>query len=113
MIYKYKIKNLKLFGYHGVFDKEKKKGQYFYININYSATYNELKDDIATVVDYSVICQDVENVFNNKRYDLLEVLALDIKLHLSKKYTFLDFKIKISKNDDFMDYDLDKITIEN
>ena len=47
------INNIKVFGYHGVYDKERDEGQYFYVNIIYSYDYDYPNDDIRNVKDYT------------------------------------------------------------
>ena len=113
MKFKYKIDNLKLFGYHGVFNDEKNNGQYFYINISYECNYpEEINDDLSTVLDYSRICKDVEKIFNLKKYNLLEILVIDIKNYLSIKYKNVNFKVKVFKSDKYMNSNLDNISVE-
>ena len=113
MKYKYKIKNLKLFGYHGVFDSEKNNGQDFLLNISYKSQPPSIIDDhISNVIDYSNICKDVESIFNSKRYNLLESLANDIKLSLESKYENTIFSIEIIKSSKHMKFNLDSISVK-
>jgi len=97
MKYRYKIKDLKLFGYHGVYNNEKKDGQFFLINISYNVHYNrKLVDNVKNVIDYVSICNDVALIFND-RCDLIEILILKIKDSLEKKYKNTTFEIEITK----------------
>ena len=97
MKYRYKIKDLKLFGYHGVYNNEKKDGQFFLINISYNVHYNRsLVDNVENVIDYVSICNHVAVIFDN-RCDLLETLILNIKKSLEKKYKNTVFEIQITK----------------
>ena len=97
MKYRYKIKELKLFGYHGVYDNEKQDGQFFLINISYNVYYNRsLVDNVENVIDYVSICNDVAVIFDN-RCDLLETLIINIKKSLEKKYKNTVFEIQITK----------------
>ena len=113
MKYNYNINKLKLFGYHGLFDEEKNKGQFFYINISYKHKYkSNIQDNIGNVIDYSNICKDVESIFNAKRYNLLESLAKDIKMYLNGKYENSVFKIQIIKSSEYLEFDLDNISVE-
>ena len=43
MNYKYNINELKIFGYHGVYDDEKENGQFFLINVDFEVIYNKVK----------------------------------------------------------------------
>ena len=51
---KYIIENIKLFGYHGIYEEEKCNGQYFHIKLSYSVNDSDdfLNDSIENVVDY-------------------------------------------------------------
>ena len=112
MIYKYKIKGLKFFGYHGIYNSEQEQGQFFYFDVNYKVNYkkNNFKE-IEDVIDYSLICKEIEFIFNSKRYDLLEVLLNDIIKHLKVKFPRLLFKLKVKKESNFMINDLKYVSV--
>ena len=77
------INKLILFGYHGVYDEEINKGQDFEISLEMKLE-NEINNDlIENTVDYSKIIEEVTEIFNNKRYNLLETLAKDICSRIS------------------------------
>ena len=111
-MYKYKIKNLKLFGYHGVYNKERLEGQNFYVDFSFNL-YDNLcvEDNLSEVIDYTVICTEIESVFNNKRYRLIESLLNDIKLFFINKYSDISFELTIKKKNKFMDNDLEYISV--
>ena len=108
---KIKINNIKLFGYHGVYDEEIKDGQYFYINLMYSFDFqeNSLKDEITSVQDYMNIVQFLEKIFNKKRYNLIEKLVNDLIFHLNNKFDFEYIKLSITKK---VNISCDSITVE-
>ena len=79
------IPKLKLFGYHGCYDKEKEEGQEFEINMRITIQtkntfYDELdlRDSLDNTLDYTWIASQIEHHFNHKRYNLLEELAYNI-----------------------------------
>ena len=99
-LYRYKIKNLELFGYHGLYTEEIKNGQIFIINIDYciSIDINAIKtDNIENVVDYVDILSNIKNIFNEKRYNLLESLIEVMYKQLNETYNFKKLNITISK----------------
>ena len=51
------IKNIEIFGYHGVYDEEIKNGQYFYINLIYSFDFkiDSVEDEIMSVQDFLLL----------------------------------------------------------
>ena len=58
------IKGIKAFGYHGVFDLEKKSGQDFIVDIEYSYDTSDAidTDDISKAIDYAAISNLVKNI---------------------------------------------------
>ena len=103
----YYIENIEIFGYHGVYDYEKKNGQLFFIDVSYSVTYNQnintktgLKhnDNIENVIDYMIIIDTIKNSFNYKRYNLLEELIERISDTIKRNYPEIyNLDVKISK----------------
>ncbi len=73
------IKGIKAFGYHGVFDLEKKSGQDFIVDIEYSYDTSDAieTDDISKAIDYAAI----SNLVN---------MAPDALNTLSKQYIKLE-----------------------
>jgi len=99
-MFKIIIKNLKLFGYHGVNLSEKKEGQEFLFNISIRLNKKSFKDgggsddsgsdgscgtwddNIESTVNYSDIINIVKEVSSSKNYDLLETLSEVIALRI-------------------------------
>jgi dihydroneopterin aldolase / 2-amino-4-hydroxy-6-hydroxymethyldihydropteridine diphosphokinase len=84
-MFKIFIKNLKLFGYHGVNPEEKKEGQYFVFNIEISISKDSFKgcDDLSGTVNYSEAVKLTKEVNSAAKYDLLETLAEKIAIRIS------------------------------
>ena len=94
----YKLKKIKIVGYHGVYKKEIQNGQYFWINCKYKTKINTFKsDDISQTIDYKNIYNDVIFLFNANRYNLLESLTIYIAREIKKKYKCEYVSIEISK----------------
>jgi dihydroneopterin aldolase/2-amino-4-hydroxy-6-hydroxymethyldihydropteridine diphosphokinase len=80
------IKNLKLFGYHGVNPAEKTDGQEFVFDIKVELDRESFRscpggsyiDNIAGTVNYSDIIKLVKRVNSSNRFDLLETLTEEI-----------------------------------
>ena len=99
-LFRYKIKNLELFGYHGLYNDEINNGQIFILNIDYSMYLdidNIRSDKIDNLVDYTHVLNQIEKIFNNKRYNLLESLIDEMYKQLNKNYKFEKLDITISK----------------
>ena len=114
---KYHLKNIKLFGYHGLYDNEKKNGQNFILNVSYEireellhSTLNE--EQIFEYVDYSLVYKQIKSIFFEKRHHLLETLATDIATSIKDNFEEIDtIKVEISKNTPEGCDDLDNILV--
>ena len=111
---KIRIKNIQLFGLHGVADKEKRTGQQFEIDIE---AYADLQsaidtDNINNTTDYSALYDRVVNVFSSKRYNLIETLASKIASVLIEDFHLLSCKVIIRKPDAPINGILDTVEIE-
>ena len=72
-----RIDNLEIYAHHGVFAKEKEKGQHFYVN---AVLYTDLRkagqsDDLTASTHYGEVCLLMEKVLTEQSYDLIETAA--------------------------------------
>lgn len=72
-----RIKNLKIFAHHGVYEQEKEQGQNFIVN---AVLYVDMEragrsDDISDAVDYGAVCLFLDNYMRENSFDLLEAVA--------------------------------------
>ena len=74
------IKDLNLFGYHGVKESEKKDGQNFRFNIEILLNKNSFQDgdSIENTLNYSEVIKLVKDINSNRRFNLLETLSQEI-----------------------------------
>ena len=73
---KIRINNIQLFGYHGVDEKEKSDGQPFEIDVEVSSVYDEsISDNLYNTVYYSLIYDEITNIFFKRKYNLIEYLV--------------------------------------
>ena len=112
-MYKVRIKKIEIFGYHGVYDEEKKSGQMFYIDVEYHKKMKNKvsKDSLSEVIDYTDIINCVNEVFNKKRYNLLESLAQDIIGELVAIFHFEYVKVSIQKQCTGISIPVNNITV--
>tara|TARA_A100001011_G_scaffold358199_1_gene403739 strand:+ start:73 stop:420 length:348 start_codon:yes stop_codon:yes gene_type:complete len=91
-----KINEIQLFGYHGLYEEEKENGQNFIISLSIDINYIDKDDKIENTIDYTKILNEVRETFNQKRYNLIESLAVAISNNLmrNKKIESLDLSIK-------------------
>ncbi|MBI45804.1 MAG: dihydroneopterin aldolase [Candidatus Marinimicrobia bacterium] len=113
-MHKIKISNLEIFGFHGVYHHEKEKGQYFYLDIDYSLKKNIdlINDSIDNTVDYIEFISTIIDLFNKKRYSLIEVLAKDIVQKIVSIYDVGYIKLVIRKKIILDNNNIDFISVE-
>jgi len=94
------IKDLQVYGYHGVNIEEKKMGQRFLISLE---LYMDLRmpgksDNLEETVNYAELCEKVENKFIEVKFDLIEAAAESIaEFVLSSFNLVLGVKVNIKK----------------
>lgn len=71
------IRDLKLFGYHGVNPEEKENGQNFYLDITAYLDLSDAcrSDDLNDTVSYAKIIKTAAARFNDEKFDLIERAA--------------------------------------
>jgi len=96
----YSLNDIKIFGYHGVYDNEKSDGQEFLVTLSYKLSESKasISDDLNDVVDYKNVYDDLILFFNKKRFKLLESLSIFICKELKSKYLMDYISIHITKN---------------
>ncbi|MFM6940412.1 MAG: dihydroneopterin aldolase [Candidatus Planktophila sp.] len=74
---KISIKGIKGFGYHGVFDFEKRDGQDFFVDLDIDIDLSEAsRSDVLTdSVDYSLLTAIAKEAIEKLQFDLIERLA--------------------------------------
>ena len=98
---KINLKDIKTFGYHGVYEDERKFGQNFFINLSYTCKKNKFiqpsSDNINYVLDYIHVIKIVKKFIEAKdsgfkKYFLLEKLIEDLHSYLTQEFKDYDFK---------------------
>jgi len=71
------IKNLELFGYHGVNPEEKSMGQKFIVEAKISLDLSEAgdTDSLESAIHYGELCHELQKEFNHTKHDLIERAA--------------------------------------
>ncbi len=97
MLFKIYVKDLVLYGYHGVNKSEKQDGQYFVYNLKIILRENYLlkNDNITETVNYSEAINILKNINSKNKFDLLETLAFECVSELFSLSDLID-EIEIS-----------------
>ena len=90
------INGIRIFGYHGVYEEERKKGQYFIVDIKYSIN-NVRSDSLKDTVDYSEIIKFTISEFNANRYNLMEILVDRLSRKIKRKFNLNYIKLSLTK----------------
>ena len=105
------INNLKIFGYHGCFDVEKYMDN-FNINISYLLSDKvENNDSLDSTTDYIKVVSYIKKVFNHKRYNLLEDLAIYISDNLLNEFQINSVEISIKKSNKYIMERIDSVEV--
>lgn len=108
------IKNIKVYGYHGVLKEETKLGQNFYIDI---VAYKDLKkagelDDLNESVSYADIYEVVEKIAKDEIFKLIEALGERIAGELLRLFPITQVDVQIRKPGAPIDGNFDWVGIE-
>lgn len=94
------IKDLEVFGHHGVFKEEVLLGQKFLVTAVIEANEEEavLSDDLLKGVDYGEVCRFIEEFMKKRTYKMLETVATNLADELLLKHErILNVEIEIKK----------------
>lgn len=82
------IQNLRVFGYHGVLEEEKRNGQEFLVSarLYYDMAFACESDSLPDALDYADCCFFIRDEFREKRFDLIEAAADDLCRELLLRY---------------------------
>lgn len=115
MQHKIKIKGLRVFAHHGVFDFERQNGQDFYIDATVwvEGDAAAFGDDLSKTVHYGDLAKGLVELTKSQPVDLLETLAqrlLDYTLNF-KGGAAVKAKITVHKPNAPIPYEFDDITV--
>ena len=108
------INKIVFFGFHGLYENEKKNGQNFLVTvkINYEPIYDQ-NNDIKNLIDYTKIYSHLKYEFNRKRFNYLESLIDYLIKSLNNKYDQITYiEISINKPDLEIDGNKNFITVQ-
>lgn len=114
-MFKIFIKNLKLYGYHGVNPEEKSEGQYFVFNVEINILKDSFrgKDDLSETINYSEAVNVIKEVNASVKFDLIEALAEEISLKTSRLSPLISkVKTRVEKINPPINENLDSVGVE-
>lgn len=109
------LKRMEYYGYHGVFDEERKLGQRFYVDLVLELDLREagMTDDLTKTVNYAEIHELLKSVVERKSFKLIEALAEDIASTVLDTYTMVDaLTVGVTKPHPPFDIHFEGVTVE-
>jgi len=114
-MFKIFVKDLKLYGYHGVREHEKKDGQYFLFNIDIHIKDSDYtgRDELENTLSYSDVIREVKKINKSKKFDLLETFCQALANKIIKMSVLVESVIvRIKKPSPPIDEKLDAVGVE-
>lgn len=109
------IRNLKIFAYHGVMEKEKANGQYFIFDIDALVDISKPceSDNVDDTVNYALMVDCITETFTAQKDDLIERAAQRVAEKLFESFERIsELKILLKKPDAPIEADFDCVGVE-
>lgn len=109
------VKDLNLFGYHGVKESEKKDGQNFCFNIEILLNKNSFLngDDLENTINYSEVIRLVKKINSSNKFNLLETFSQTIAEDIMKMSPLVEkVTVKIEKTSPPIKENLESVGVE-
>jgi|TARA_B110000467_G_C18302082_1_gene472082 dihydroneopterin aldolase len=111
--YSLKLVDINLFGHHGLYKKEKERGQNFIINIDVNYYPLNTIDNINSYINYIYFYDFIKERFNDVRYDTLEGLINKLIIDIEKNFQSIFYiKLSIKKPELYYDTNQNFIKVE-
>jgi dihydroneopterin aldolase len=91
------LRDLRLFGKHGVHAFEKEQGQDFVFDVDLEVGDRGVSDRLEDAVDYRDVAQAVREVSDARSYDLLEALATTVADELVRRFGAERARVRVTK----------------
>ncbi|MFN0153883.1 MAG: dihydroneopterin aldolase [Gaiella sp.] len=95
------LKGLEVHGFHGVLAHEQRDGQRFVVDLELEPLHQHasVSDDIADAVDYRIPVAIVEEMFRERRLQLLETVAAQLADELLTRLPLRRVVVRVAKPD--------------
>ncbi|MEK4848870.1 dihydroneopterin aldolase [Paenibacillus sp. FSL H7-0756] len=112
---KMKLHRMEYYGYHGVFEEERKLGQRYYIDLELELDLQGagLSDDLEQTVNYAEVHVEVKKIVETQSFKLIEALAERIASGLLDTYTVINaVTVQVTKPHPPFDIHFQGVTVE-
>jgi 7,8-dihydroneopterin aldolase/epimerase/oxygenase len=91
------VRDLRVFGRHGVHDDERERGQDFVFDVALEVGERGTSDRLEDAVDYVAVARAVQEVSDAHRYALLEALASAVADELERQFSPERVRVRVRK----------------
>lgn len=105
---------MSFYGYHGVFEAEAQLGQRFIIDLELQLDLARAgkSDNLQDTVNYAEIFEQVRQIVENERYQLIEAVASRIADRLLDQFPIHEAKVKVTKPTPPINGHYDSVAVE-
>jgi 7,8-dihydroneopterin aldolase/epimerase/oxygenase len=93
------VRDLRVFGRHGVHDEERERGQDFLFDVELEVGERGTSDRIEDAVDYVEVARVVQAVSDGRQFNLLEALASAVADELERRFAPERVRVRVRKPD--------------
>jgi 7,8-dihydroneopterin aldolase/epimerase/oxygenase len=91
------VRDLRVFGRHGVHEEERERGQDFVFDVELEVGERGTSDQLEDAVDYVDVTRIVRDVSDAQRYNLLEALASAVADELERRFAPERIRVRVRK----------------
>jgi 7,8-dihydroneopterin aldolase/epimerase/oxygenase len=93
------VRDLRVFGRHGVHDEERERGQDFLFDVELDVGERGASDRFEDAVDYVAVALAVQEVSDARQYALLEALGSAVADELTRRFAPEHVRVRVRKPD--------------
>ena len=91
------VRDLRVFGRHGVHDHERERGQDFVFDVELDVGERGTSDRLEDAVDYVEVARVVQDVSAGRQFSLLEALATAVADELEQRFAPEHVRVRVQK----------------
>jgi len=91
------LHGLEVFGYHGVYEEERRNGQLFLFDVQLDVGDRGADDDLGAAIDYTQVAATIRELSDSRRFDLLEALATFVADTVYEQFAPKRLKLRVRK----------------
>ena len=91
------VRDLRVFGRHGVFEEERERGQDFVFDVELEVGERGASDRLEDAVDYVAVARLVQEVSDAKQFALLEALASAVAGEIERRFAPERLRVRVRK----------------